>query len=67
MKVWVTTQTRKVGGSLIVTLPKEIVKEEGLQTGEAVKIQVEKVKKDYFGSLKGIGKFTKEDEFDTHA
>lgn len=61
------TRTRKVGGSLVVTLPKEIVKEEGLREGEAVKIQVEKVKKDYFGALKGMRSFTKEDEFDTHA
>lgn len=59
-------RTRKVGGSLMITIPKEMVKEEGLREGEAVRIQVEKVKKDYFGALRGIGKFTKEDELDTH-
>ncbi len=59
-------RTRKVGGSLMITIPKEMVKEEGLREGEVVKINVEKIKKDYFGALKGIGKFTKEDELDTH-
>lgn len=59
-------RTRKVGGSLMVTIPKEIVKEEGIREGEAIKIQVEKVRKDYFGILKGMRPFSKEDELDTH-
>ena len=59
-------RTLKIGGSLIVTIPKEIVREEGLREGEAVKILVEKVKKDYFGILKGMRPFSKEDEIDTH-
>ena len=50
----------------MVTIPKEIVREEGLREGEAVKILVEKVKKDYFGILKGMRPFSKEDEIDTH-
>ncbi|MBS3080780.1 AbrB/MazE/SpoVT family DNA-binding domain-containing protein [Candidatus Pacearchaeota archaeon] len=57
------TRTRIVGGSLVVTIPKEIVKEESLQEGELVEIEVSKVKKDFFGVLKGIGHFTKEDKF----
>jgi len=60
------TRTRKIGGSLMVTLPKEIVKEEGIREGELVKIEVEKVKKSYFGALKGIGSFTEEDELKGH-
>ncbi|HLD05529.1 MAG TPA: AbrB/MazE/SpoVT family DNA-binding domain-containing protein [Candidatus Nanoarchaeia archaeon] len=59
-------RTRKVGGSLTVTLPKEIVKEEALQEGELVTINVKKAKKSYFGAAKGIGPFTKEDELNTH-
>ncbi len=64
MKAYV--RTRAVGGSLIVTIPKEIVREETLRPGELIEIDVEKVKKDWFGALKGIGKFTKEDELKTH-
>ena len=60
------TRTKKVGGSIMVTIPKEIVKEGNIREGELVQIEVEKVRKSYFGALKGIGKFTKEDELDTH-
>ncbi len=60
------TRARKIGGSIMVTIPKEIVKEEDIKEGELVEIEVEKVRKSYFGALKGIGKFTKKDELDTH-
>ena len=56
------TITRKIGGSIIVTIPIEIVKEQNIQEDELVEIQVKKKRKDYFGALKGIGSFTEEDE-----
>ncbi len=59
-------KARKLGGSIIVTIPKEIVDEEGIRNGETVRIAVEKIKKSGFGAFKGIGPFTKEDEFDEH-
>ena len=55
------TKTRKIGGSIVVTLPAQIVKSEQIQEDELVEINVKKVKRDYFGALKGIGRFTKED------
>ena len=55
-------RTRKVGGSLVVTIPIEIVKEEQLEEGELVEVAVKKSRKSYFGALKGIGSFTKEDQ-----
>ena len=58
------TRIRAIGGSLVVTIPKEVVKEEGIQEGELIKIKVEKMKKDGFGLFKGIGKFTKEDRIE---
>lgn len=42
-----SAKTRKIGGSLIITIPKHIVDEEGLMEGEMVKIR-----KDGFGILK---------------
>jgi hypothetical protein len=54
-------KTRAVGGSLIVTIPKEIAEAEDLKEGE-----LEKAKKSFFGAAKGIGPFTKEDELKTH-
>ena len=59
------TTTRRVGGSIIVTLPKEMVESESIVEGEIVKIKVEKVKKSGFGILKGMNSFKKEDKLDT--
>lgn len=56
------TRTRAIGGSLVVTIPKEIVKEETLTEGEVVSIEVSKIRKSGFGILKGIGKFAENDE-----
>lgn len=49
----------------MVTIPKEIVETESIQEGEIIKIKVEKIKKSGFGILRGIGKFSKEDELNT--
>jgi len=57
-----TVKTRTIGGSLVVTLPSEIVKLENLREGEYVEIQIKKRKKNYFGALKGIGSFMEEDK-----
>ena len=54
-------KTRKVGGSLVITIPSEIVKTQSLNEEQWLEIDVKKHKTDYFGALKGIGKFTKED------
>lgn len=56
------TKTRCVGGSLIVTIPSEIVKLAGLKENELVEVEVSRPKKDYFGALRGIGSFTEDDE-----
>jgi bifunctional DNA-binding transcriptional regulator/antitoxin component of YhaV-PrlF toxin-antitoxin module len=58
-------KTRKVGGSLIVTLPKELVETEKIKEGEVVRIKVKKLRKDGFGILKGMAPFTVEDELKT--
>ena len=59
-------KTRKVGGSLVVTLPKELVESEKIKEGEVVKIRVKKLRKNGFGILKGVGPFTIEDELKAH-
>ena len=60
------TRTRKIGGSLVVTIPKEIVKEEGLREGEVVKIDVERPKRSGFGMFPQLGRFSEKDRLDTH-
>jgi hypothetical protein len=59
-------KTRKVGGSLVVTLPKELVESEKIREGEVVEIRVKKLRKDGFGILRGVGPFTFEDELTSH-
>ena len=59
-------KTRRVGGSLIVTLPKEMVEAKKIKEGEILEITVNKVKIEGFGLLKGIGSFTLQDELKPH-
>jgi len=57
-------KTRGIGGSLVVTIPSEIVKLENLKAGEYVELSIKKKRIDYFGALKGIGKFKEEDRME---
>ena len=50
----------------MVTLPKELVESKKIKEGEIIEIRVKKLHKDGFGSLKGVGPFTAEDELQTH-
>jgi len=59
-------KTRKVGGSVMATFPKNVVEALDIKGNDLLKVDVEKVGKDFFGRLKGIGKFTSQDEMKTH-
>jgi len=59
-------KARKVGGSLVVTLPKELVESRKIKEGEILEINVKKARKDGFGALKGLTPFTPEDELGAH-
>ncbi len=59
-------KTRKVGDSIVITLPKELVESKKIKEGEIIEISVKKLRKDGFGILKGVGSFTAEDELKTH-
>ena len=49
MKIKALSRIRAIGGSLIVTIPKEVVKEQSLQEGELVELELDKLKIDVFG------------------
>jgi len=55
------SKARKIGGSLVVTIPIQIVKDEQISENDIIEIKVKKRKKDYFGVLKGIGSFKEKD------
>jgi len=60
----VITRIRALGGSLAVTIPIDLVRKKNLKADEVVEIEITKHKKDYFGALKGIGKFTEKDRME---
>ena len=55
------SRLRSIGGSLVVTIPKEVVKQKFLDEGVLVEIEVEKVEADGFGKFKDLKSFTDED------
>jgi len=59
-------KTRRVGGSLVITLPKELVEEQKIREGEILEVVVRRLKKNGFGALRGMKPFTVEDELKAH-
>ena len=60
------TKTRRVGGSLVVTIPKKLIDSKNIKEGELVEISVRKVKMDGFGAFRMLKPFTAEDELKAH-
>jgi hypothetical protein len=56
------TKTQKVGGSIMVTLPKKLVETQKIRENEYVEVTVKKCRKDGFGILKGMKPFSAKDE-----
>jgi antitoxin component of MazEF toxin-antitoxin module len=59
-------KTRKIGGSIVVRIPKDLVEQEDIREGELVELQVRKVRKDWFGAFPQLEPFSREEELDTH-
>ncbi len=57
------TKARVLGGSLVVTIPRQIVEKENIKADELVEINIEKLKESFFGVASRITPFTKKDEF----
>jgi antitoxin component of MazEF toxin-antitoxin module len=55
-------KTRKVDGSIVVTLPKELVETQNIKENQCVEITVKKCRKNGFGMFKSMSPFTAEDE-----
>jgi len=54
------TKTKKIGGSIMVRIPKEVVEMLSLGPEEFVEIKVGRIRKSGFGMAKGIGPFKHE-------
>lgn len=59
-------KARRIGGSLVVRIPREVVEQEGIREGELVELDVRKAKRDWFGVLRGLKPFSREDEMDVN-
>lgn len=57
----ILTRTRAIGGSLVVTVPKEVIREKSIRVGELVEIEIEKLRESGFGLFKGIGRFSRKE------
>ncbi len=57
---------KKVGGSLMVRIPKEVAEIEQIRHGQMVKLEVHRLRKDWFGALKGIGQLKKKEKLSLH-
>lgn len=62
----VVVRARKVGGSIMVRIPKEVVEEYGIKPGDLLEIEAKKLAGDWFGAFKDLRPFTREDELDAH-
>jgi antitoxin component of MazEF toxin-antitoxin module len=60
----VLARVRKVGGSLVVTIPREVDEEEGVKPGELVNVEIRKPRKSFFRAARGIGPFTRDEMTD---
>jgi antitoxin component of MazEF toxin-antitoxin module len=64
MELKTIAKTRKIGGSIVVTIPANIIQNEQIGANELIELEVKKIRKNYFGALKGIGHFTREDRME---
>lgn len=61
-EILIRTRTRRIGGSLVVTIPANVVKEKQLVEDQPVTITVDEQCTSYFGALKGIGSYNRKED-----
>ena len=64
LSVTAYVRTRRVGGSIVVTIPMEVVEIARIKEGETLKLEIDRPRSSYFGTLKGIGRINHEERMD---
>ena len=64
MSVTAYVRARRVGGSIVVTIPMEVVEIARIKEGETLKIEIDRPRSSYFGVLGGIGRISHEERMD---
>jgi hypothetical protein len=59
--VEVVQRVQKIGGSLMVRIPKDIAEYVGIREGDIIKFNPQKDAKDWFGAMPGLAPWDKED------
>jgi len=59
-------KTRRIGGSIVVRIPKDVAAKEGIGENDFVEIDVKKAKSDWFGAFPKLRKFSHAEELDVH-
>lgn len=60
------SRVKRMGGSLMVTIPKELADALGIKEGEIVSIEVKKLRRDFFGALRNLSPMATEEELHSH-
>jgi antitoxin component of MazEF toxin-antitoxin module len=55
-------KTTKIGGSVMVRIPKDIIELEQIKPGEMVKLNIQKFKKSWFGAFPKLTDFNKKED-----
>jgi len=60
----VLQRAKRVGGSIMVRIPKDAALLERINNGDLLKLTITKARRDVFGTLPAVGRFTREDKLD---
>ncbi len=65
--VEILQRAKRVGGSIMIRLPKDSAALESITDGDLVRLTIHKARRDLFGTLPKVGRFNQEDKFDGKA
>jgi len=60
----VYVRTRRVGGSLVITLPHEVVDLIGVREKEVLRVTVARPRRSFFGAFRGVGTYSHRERAD---
>lgn len=58
------SRTKRIGGSLMMTIPRSAAKELGLWENETIEVKITKHKKSFFGAFPWLSKYSEKDRLD---
>ena len=59
----VVSKARRVGGSMMVVIPKEVVREQRIRAGQLVRLDLKLKKPSFLGIARGVGSRSEDDKY----